>query len=608
MGFQFKIFLGFLGSIALVVLLSVFAVVTIGQLAQQTRKGKDETVANVRRDSLVIEKAGSVVDIAQEIERRKSRAALESFRIETELESVFGTQTEIAGLPENMRTQVSQFYIARKNFLGLWERLPKELELIEARCHGLRRGFLERINGLSPSGEGNDETALKISIARNSLADLALAASNVIAAAEKTIVLSRDEDSFARFEDDVMASIMMAQRAFAGMEEGLSDLEGGPALRDEITEAFSDIFIGFVDEEGISLQLEQLTIKSNSLDAAAANLYDSIQSVLQEAIARSRAVAVEMGDQLDAVTDRSLEARSTIAWMCVAAVVVSVGMGFWIPRRLSKRLVATSLKMSEVTNAMAVASEQVKSASNVFASGSEGQAASLEETFATLQDISTRSEENTSNAEKTAATTRLARKSAEDGVSEIVELESAMTGIQQSSSEIAEIIGTIENIAFQTNILALNAAVEAARAGQAGAGFAVVADEVRNLAQRVSTAAHETGGKIEQAIENSERGTAVSALARKRLEEIVARIREADGYVAVIASATAQQSSAIAQTAETMREMDAVARSTANSAQHTSDASLSLERETIHLWGAVDELETLLDGRRKNSQPSARAC
>src|SRR5258708_3590799 len=118
------------------------------------------------------------------------------------------------------------------------------------------------------------------------------------------------------------------------------------------------------------------------------------------------------------------------------------------------------------------------------------------------------------------------RASADAGASHMDEMRHAMDAIKASSDEIAKIIKTIDEIAFQTNILALNAAVEAARAGEAGAGFAVVAEEVRNLAQRSATSARETAAKIEDAIQRSKHGAQISDHVARSLGEIVEKARK----------------------------------------------------------------------------------
>lgn len=144
----------------------------------------------------------------------------------------------------------------------------------------------------------------------------------------------------------------------------------------------------------------------------------------------------------------------------------------------------------------------------------------------------------------TADLTIAARQSAEDGVHEMTELANAMRSMSKSSQEISNIIETIEETSFQTNILALNAAVEAARAGEAGAGFAVVADEVRSLAHRASEAANETRARIHRAVESAATGTEISAKSKTRLEDILSRTEEVGKHVADSPPASSPKESA----------------------------------------------------------------
>ncbi|MDQ8182097.1 methyl-accepting chemotaxis protein [Pelagicoccus sp. SDUM812005] len=564
--------------------------------------GKDRVVANLRKDAALVGKANQIVSISRRIQTMKSFSALERFDSEAELARVLGEEAGPEnGLPENIRVQVGQLHLARRNYLELMEALPRELDEIDATCSQLYGSFRGRLAAMPDSSLDVSKRAL----ASGALTRLAYAGAKIVSEAQRTVALSHDDGAFGRFEERVMAAIVEAQDGFSVLEESLAGSTAGEAIAEDAFEKFGGIFLGFVDEEGLSQLLEQLSIKANSVDAASQNLHASISLIQEGSIDRSQEMVFDLEAQLEGIVARAWSGRSTILWICGVAVVLSIVMGVWIPRSINRRLLSASGKMSEVTAALSASSVQVQSASGVFAAGAEQQAASLEETFSFLQDISNRSTENIGNADKTVSATRLARETAEDGVAEISELESAMGRIQQSSAETADIIGTIENIAFQTNLLALNAAVEAARAGNAGAGFAVVADEVRSLAQRVSKAAQETGTKIEQAIENSERGARISVRARERLEEIVSRIREADSYVEVIAEATSQQSAGIAQTTESMRQMDDVGRSTAHSAQQTAEAADSLDRQSLRLRNAVDELNALLSGGKAKDESVA---
>ncbi|EDY84822.1 Methyl-accepting chemotaxis protein signaling domain [Verrucomicrobiia bacterium DG1235] len=575
-------------------MLSAFAVFTIGEISSQMERGRDRAVAKMELESVVLGKANEIIAISRKIEAKGSYEELEEFRLDAELSEILGSVDASVGLPENIGAEISQLYVSRKNYLELMEFLPKELDRISGQYRRLYGSYLKQLEAISKDKLGDFDRER----ANRALAVLAYSTSRIVASAQRAVAFSHNDGVFEEFEEDVMASVMSAQEGFALLEESLEGTGEGEAIAENAFGEFGAILIGFVDEEGLSQSLEQLSIKANSIDAASANLYASIREIQNGTIERSGEMVVDLEMQLAGVVSRAVSGRAMIMWICGGVVAVSVLVGLWVPRVISRRLSMTAEKMSDVTWALSSASEQVMAASGVFASGSDQQAAALEETFASLQDISNRSSENAGNVDRTVETTRLARESAEGGVEEISELELAMISIQQSSAETADIIGTIEDIAFQTNLLALNAAVEAARAGAAGAGFAVVADEVRSLAQRVAKAAHETGGKIQLAIENAERGAVISTRAKERLEEIVTRIREADSYVDIIAEGTSQQSTGISQTAEAMRQMDGVARSTAASAQQTSHASDSLEKQSLRLRNAMYELNDLLYGEK----------
>jgi methyl-accepting chemotaxis protein len=202
------------------------------------------------------------------------------------------------------------------------------------------------------------------------------------------------------------------------------------------------------------------------------------------------------------------------------------------------------------------------------------------------------------------------------------ELRQAMGAVKESNNEVAKIIKTIDEIAFQTNILALNAAVEAARAGEAGMGFAVVADEVRNLAQKSAAAARETASKIEAAISRTEAGVRVSekvvedlkaVLEQSRqvessLKGIEEKSREVNGLVGEIAAASLEQSQGIEQVNTAVSQMDKVTQSNAANAEESASAAEELNAQAENLKEAVNELLAMVDGDkgvRNATRPTA---
>jgi len=162
-----------------------------------------------------------------------------------------------------------------------------------------------------------------------------------------------------------------------------------------------------------------------------------------------------------------------------------------------------------------------------------------------------------------------------------------MKGISESSRKIADIIGTIDSIAFQTNILALNAAVEAARAGEQGRGFAVVAAEVRILAQRSAEAAKEIKSLIGTSVERVEQGTTLVDQAGATMTEVVASIKRVSDIVAEISAASTEQSSGIQQVGDAVGQMDHVTQQNAALVEESAAAAESLKGQAQQLVRAV---------------------
>ena len=222
-------------------------------------------------------------------------------------------------------------------------------------------------------------------------------------------------------------------------------------------------------------------------------------------------------------------------------------------------------EVRDSSSQVTLTAEHLASASQEIASGAQEQAASLEETSATLEEMSATVKHNADSARQANQLAVSAREAAEKGGSVMTAAVTAMSAINTASGRIAEIITTIDEIAFQTNLLALNAAVEAARAGEQGRGFAVVASEVRSLAQRSASAAKEIKGLIQDSVRKVENGSALVNDSGRTLNEIVASVKRVTDIVGEIAAASQQQAAGVEQVAKAMAQMDQVTQ--ANSAQ-----------------------------------------
>ncbi len=239
--------------------------------------------------------------------------------------------------------------------------------------------------------------------------------------------------------------------------------------------------------------------------------------------------------------------------------------------------VRTALEgVREVSEQLADASAQLAAGSEEISSGAQEQASSLEETASTLEEITATVRQNADAAQQARQLASGSKDVAEKGGQVVGSAVGAMGEINQSSKKIADIITTIDEIAFQTNLLALNAAVEAARAGEQGRGFAVVAAEVRNLAQRSATAAKEIKGLIQDSVRKVEAGTELVNRSGSTLDEIVTSVKRVTDIVTEIAAASREQSTGIDQVNKAVTQMDAVTQRNAGQTEEMSATAQAL--------------------------------
>jgi methyl-accepting chemotaxis protein len=241
------------------------------------------------------------------------------------------------------------------------------------------------------------------------------------------------------------------------------------------------------------------------------------------------------------------------------------------------------------TNAEAVAgaSTEIASGNNDLSQRTEKQAAALQQTATSMQQLGATVGRNADSARQANQLAQGASAVAVRGGAVVGRVVETMRGIEGSSKRIADIIGTIDSIAFQTNILALNAAVEAARAGEQGRGFAVVAGEVRSLAQRSAEAAKEIKGLIGDSVERVGQGTALVDEAGRTMEEIVGAIRRVTDIVGEISSASEEQAAGVAEIGRAIAQMDGTTQQNAALVEQSAAAAESLKAQAQALVRAV---------------------
>ncbi|MEG2999043.1 MAG: methyl-accepting chemotaxis protein [Comamonas sp.] len=236
---------------------------------------------------------------------------------------------------------------------------------------------------------------------------------------------------------------------------------------------------------------------------------------------------------------------------------------------------------------VATASAQIAQGNNDLSARTEQQASALEETAASMEELSSTVRQNADNAQQANQLARSASNVATEGGDVVNRVVATMKDINGSSQRIADIIGVIDSIAFQTNILALNAAVEAARAGEQGRGFAVVASEVRSLAGRSAEAAKEIKQLISASVDQVAQGTQLVDQAGTTMTEVVSAIRRVTDIMGEISAASTEQSQGVAQVGEAVTQMDHATQQNAALVEESAAAASNLQTQAEKLVQAV---------------------
>ena len=317
--------------------------------------------------------------------------------------------------------------------------------------------------------------------------------------------------------------------------------------------------------------------------------------------------AASLSSQLEAleVQSRRQSRLALVVFSCTLAIACT--FAFFVMRSTTRSLRASLATLTEGAHEVVLASSRMASSAKSLSQGSTEQAASIEETSASMEEMASMTRMNAEHSQTTANLMLEVEKSVHASNEALQLMVGSMTGITESSSKVAKIIKTIDEIAFQTNILALNAAVEAARAGDAGMGFSVVADEVRNLAQRSAQAAKDTAVLIEESIAKSHAGS-------QRVGEVAASIATITKHavavktlVDAISEASRQQSQGIEQVSQAISQMERVTQATAATAEESASASEELNSQAEMSMSVVSAVEALVGGGDRGTTAPERA-
>ena len=307
------------------------------------------------------------------------------------------------------------------------------------------------------------------------------------------------------------------------------------------------------------------------------------------------------------------------AWLVTRAVTGPASQAVQVARRIAQGDLAERVpqggkdEMGELLNALgamrdslgevvthvrhnaesvATASQEIAQGNTDLSSRTEEQASALQQTAAAMAQLGSTVRQNAESARQANQLAVNASTVAVQGGNVVGEVVTTMRGINDSSHKIADIIGVIDGIAFQTNILALNAAVEAARAGEQGRGFAVVAGEVRTLAQRSAEAAKQIKLLIDESVQRVQTGSQLVDRAGETMTEVVGAIRRVTDLVGEITAASAEQSEGVSQVADAITQMDTATQQNAALVEESAAAADSLQRQSGDLVQAVARFRT----------------
>jgi hypothetical protein len=451
------------------------------------------------------------------------------------------------------------------------------------------------------SGEDGIDNVLLVRELQTALLGQMLQWKNFLVRGQFQDMRQKYEQELAKGDVRITAMLGAAQRAFGENAASLAQLQKIAAEYD-----------GFKRQMGTARGMMEFH-DSYSEGIRAADQYTGDKGT--EAIAMTRALAEQIAKQTGVRTGEAIAAVGTDhetlfrqAKTLSFLTLLGSGLGvfgvflfilFYLGRKVMQPMTQIKERLQGVVEQVYEESTLLSASSLSLAEGAGRQAAGVEETGASIEQLLGQTHANNESARQASTLSREMQEVVREGGAQMAMMLQAMQEIEGQSSEVMKIIKNINAIAFQTNLLALNAAVEAARAGEAGAGFGVVADEIRRLAHNVATSAKETGDIIQNNIEKVKQGSVLCESLDKAFVEIHQGIAKVDEEVQNIAVASAEQVIGIRQVSAAMGEIDTVSLAASAEAEEAARTAAELRTQAVELRRISGSLIILINGQEE---------